>query len=81
VLVEEALGPFQVVDVEQEILADPEDERTAADPASEPRVAARTAGQKPQSPSATRNPTKGMTASLGTGAIMLSSAISRVTPA
>src|SRR4030042_212785 len=46
----------------------------------EPALVARTESQRFHFPSATRNPTKGMTASLGTGAIMLSRAMRKLAP-
>src|SRR4030042_2422543 len=46
----------------------------------EPALVARTESQRFHFPSATRNPTKGMTASLGTGAIMLSRAMRNPAP-
>ena len=50
------------------------------DPTMDPRLVARMARPRFHFPSATWNPTKGMTASLGTGAIMLSRAMSKPAP-
>ena len=47
----------------------------------DPRLVLMMASHRFHFPSATWNPTNGMTASLGTGAIMLSSAINALAPA
>src|SRR5437762_10495808 len=50
------------------------------EPVIDPALVAAIASQKFQRPSATWNPTNGMTASLGIGALMLSSPLSNAAP-